>query len=292
VSNKYYGKYRGIVVDNDDSHYGDNELRGRILVQVPSIFHAQHDVLVAAQNIATEQGVTASDEHIKENTPSVWAEPCFPYGGDFVGFNFIPPVGALVWVEFEAGDLNYPIWVGVWTTPSAGVGNIPPEHTGPDKKTIRTDAHWMEFVDTDGAEIFHYKHMVSGIEITLDWKGDATVVVTNDQIINITRDDKQTIGRDKITQITRNRTDNIGKLWNVTTGDKVTEQYGGDWAVTITGNVTITPTGFVKLVAPANQLIHLGAAPDGKVVTTISIDPFTGSPHPMGAEFVLAKNFT
>jgi hypothetical protein len=291
MSNKFYGKYRGVVIENDDAKHPDGERKGRLRVQIPSIFHADAEIIQAAPTTSNKD-VTATDKYIRENTPSVWAEPCFLYGGDFVGFNFIPPVGSLVWIEFEAGDLTFPIWVGVWTTPNVGIGNIPIEHLGPAVKTIRTDAHWMEFVDTDGAEIFHYKHMVSGIEITLDWLGNATVVVTNDQIINITRDDTQTIGRDKITTITRNRTDNIGKLWNVTTGDKVTEQYGGDWAVTITGNVTITPTGFVKLLAPANQLIHLGDAVDGKVVTTISLDPFTGSPHPMGAEFVMAKNFT
>ena len=31
-----------------------------------------------------------------------WAEPCVPYAGDGVGLFAVPPVGANVWVEFEA----------------------------------------------------------------------------------------------------------------------------------------------------------------------------------------------
>jgi hypothetical protein len=46
---------------------------------------------------------------------SEWASPCFPYGGnDDVGMFFVPEEGASVWAEFEGGQVQYPIWVGVW----------------------------------------------------------------------------------------------------------------------------------------------------------------------------------
>jgi cytoskeletal protein CcmA (bactofilin family) len=41
-----------------------------------------------------------------------WANPCVPYAGPAVGFFAIPPIGANVWIEFEAGDPSYPIWSG------------------------------------------------------------------------------------------------------------------------------------------------------------------------------------
>jgi hypothetical protein len=41
-----------------------------------------------------------------------WAMPCAPFAGRKVGFLAIPPVGANVWVEFEGGDPDYPIWSG------------------------------------------------------------------------------------------------------------------------------------------------------------------------------------
>jgi hypothetical protein len=82
-SKKYYGKYAGTVVLNVDP-----EKRGRLSVNVP-------DVL----------GVV----------PSTWAEACVPLAGPTgppMGIYLVPPIGAGVWVEFEHGDPNKPIWVG------------------------------------------------------------------------------------------------------------------------------------------------------------------------------------
>jgi hypothetical protein len=78
--NKFYGKYRGTVVNNVDP-----EQRGRIMALVP-------DVL----------GIT----------PSSWAMPCVPMAGKEQGFFMVPQIGAGVWIEFEQGDPDYPIWVG------------------------------------------------------------------------------------------------------------------------------------------------------------------------------------
>lgn len=77
---RYYGKYRGTVLVNVDP-----EQRGRIMAMVP-------DVL----------GIT----------PSSWALPCVPLAGKAEGTYFVPQIGAAVWIEFEQGDPDYPIWVG------------------------------------------------------------------------------------------------------------------------------------------------------------------------------------
>ncbi len=77
---KFFGKYRGVVVDNQDP-----EMIGRVLAQVP-------DVLGEAT--------------------SSWALPCVPFAGPASGFFCVPAVGAAVWVEFEQGDPDYPIWSG------------------------------------------------------------------------------------------------------------------------------------------------------------------------------------
>jgi uncharacterized protein involved in type VI secretion and phage assembly len=78
----FYGKYRGIVSDNQDPL-----MTGRIKARV--------------------QDALGSDE-------SGWALPCAPFGGSQTGFFAIPIVGAGVWIEFEHGDPDYPIWSGVW----------------------------------------------------------------------------------------------------------------------------------------------------------------------------------
>jgi uncharacterized protein involved in type VI secretion and phage assembly len=80
---KVLGKYRGTVINNVDPL-----MKGRLLVQVPDVLGL---------------------------VPSSWAEPCVPLAGPTgppMGVYLVPPVGAGVWVEFEQGDPNYPIWVG------------------------------------------------------------------------------------------------------------------------------------------------------------------------------------
>lgn len=80
---RYYGKYRGTVLVNIDP-----EQRGRIQVSVPDVLSF---------------------------IPSSWAEPCVPLAGPTgppMGTYFMPPIGAGVWVEFEQGDVERPIWVG------------------------------------------------------------------------------------------------------------------------------------------------------------------------------------
>jgi len=87
VRKRFFGKYRGSVVTNVDP-LG----QGRLVVRVP-------DVL----------GIL----------PSSWALPCVPMAGPMMGTSFVlPPAGSSVWVEFEQGDPQMPIWVGCfWDTP-------------------------------------------------------------------------------------------------------------------------------------------------------------------------------
>jgi len=89
VSGKYLGKYRGMVMNNIDPMQ-----MGRLQVQVPDV-----------------TGLL----------PSSWAMPCAPVAGVQTGMFAIPPIGSGVWVEFEHGDNNYPIWVGCFWGSSAEV---------------------------------------------------------------------------------------------------------------------------------------------------------------------------
>jgi uncharacterized protein involved in type VI secretion and phage assembly len=43
-----------------------------------------------------------------------WALPCAPFGGSSTGFFAVPAEGAGVWIEFEHGDPEYPVWSGCW----------------------------------------------------------------------------------------------------------------------------------------------------------------------------------
>jgi hypothetical protein len=93
---RYYGKYRGLVLNNIDPLQ-----IGRILAQVPDLLG---------------------------ETPSTWAMPCVPAAGIQAGCFIVPPIGSQVWMEFEQGDPDYPIWSGgFWGT----VADVPIFATAP-----------------------------------------------------------------------------------------------------------------------------------------------------------------
>jgi uncharacterized protein involved in type VI secretion and phage assembly len=76
----------------------------------------------------------------------VWAMPCVPYAGDGVGFYAMPPTGTGVWVEFEAGDPSFPIWVGCFWAD----GEIDSSDATPTVKFWKTDRFTLRVDDTVG----------------------------------------------------------------------------------------------------------------------------------------------
>jgi uncharacterized protein involved in type VI secretion and phage assembly len=52
---------------------------------------------------------------------SSWAMPCVPVAGPQMGVYVVPPVSSGVWVEFEGGNPDYPIWSGCFWGSTAEV---------------------------------------------------------------------------------------------------------------------------------------------------------------------------
>jgi uncharacterized protein involved in type VI secretion and phage assembly len=97
IRNRFFGKYRGVVTQVDGPTI-------RVKAKVPAVLADQE---------------------------SGWAMPCVPYAGPQVGIAFLPETGSGVWIEFEGGDVSFPIWVGCyWRT-----GEFPAEAKA-DAKTI------------------------------------------------------------------------------------------------------------------------------------------------------------
>lgn len=86
---KFFGKYRGVVLNNVDPMQ-----QGRIQVQVPDV-----------------TGLP----------PASWAAPCVPVAGLQTGMVALPIPGSGVWVEFEQGDPDHPIWTGCFWGSAAEV---------------------------------------------------------------------------------------------------------------------------------------------------------------------------
>ncbi len=111
----YYGKYRGKVENNIDPLQ-----LGRVQISCPAIL---------------------GDGQMS------WAMPSSPYAGSGVGFFMIPPVGANVWVEFEGGDPDYPIWGGCFW----GTGEVPATPALAEMKVIKTSTATITLNDLPGA---------------------------------------------------------------------------------------------------------------------------------------------
>ncbi len=106
-ADRFYGKYRGLVVDNLDPAQ-----TGRIKAMVPEVLG---------------------------EVPSGWALPCQPFTGTGAGLYAVPQPGAGVWIEFEAGDASRPIWSGGWWA----AGEVPMDErqtpSQPARKILRTE---------------------------------------------------------------------------------------------------------------------------------------------------------
>jgi hypothetical protein len=135
MSQRFFGKYRGTVTDTSDP-----TSKGMLKVRVPSVLGDQ----------------------------AIWAMPCAPYAGASVGFFALPPADSSVWVEFEAGNLNQPIWTGCfwkdneidsadavegvafWKTPGMSLridndaGTVEIETSGGTKITMKSDGITLE----------------------------------------------------------------------------------------------------------------------------------------------------
>lgn len=134
----YYGKYRAKV-----QSVNDPEKRGRIRVLCPKLLG---------------------------NAVSNWCEPCIPvaynYGGDFA----VPKVGETVWVEFEAGDVNRPIYTGGWWAT-----NSTPTKTSYDVET--------RFIEWGGCQIKMSGNKKNGDKATIELTvGNSKIKVVNGNI--------------------------------------------------------------------------------------------------------------
>lgn len=77
---QFFGKYRGTVANNVDPMQ-----MGRLQAIVPDV---------------------------AGSIPTSWALPCLPMTGIQAGVFVVPAIGAAVWIEFEQGNPDYPIWTG------------------------------------------------------------------------------------------------------------------------------------------------------------------------------------
>lgn len=209
---RFFGKYRGKVTDNKDP-LG----LGRIQALVPGVF-----------------GMVTN-----------WALPCAPYAGNQVGFYAIPPIGAVVWIEFEGGDPTYPIWSGCfWQT-----GQVPTEvKTNQDDPSqvkvfkTRVITLWIDDTDQKGQATlkFNDSTVSDSVTITMVWAPTGLTITVQ--------------GSDGTTTITQNSQD---ITTNSTTLGTTTSK---DTTVTAQGGVTVKATNDIALTSDSGKISGTASA--------------------------------
>jgi uncharacterized protein involved in type VI secretion and phage assembly len=149
LKSRYYGKYRGTVTEVDDATL-------RIKAKVPAVLGTQ---------------VTG------------WCTPCVPYAGKNTGLAFLPEVHSGVWIEFEGGDVSYPIWVGgYWRSKEQ-----PADASGKVKAVVTASPLKILFDDNSGSITISDSNQN---QVTLD--SDGIKIVRGDGSITV-QDGKVTI---------------------------------------------------------------------------------------------------
>jgi hypothetical protein len=115
--------------------------------------------------------------------------PCVPYAGPGVGFYAIPPLEANIWVEFEGGDSNYPIWTGCFWEE----GQVPLETPPPGTVVFKTESITLIVSDLPAVVGITLEVLPEGspINIALDSGGvqidiEETTAILSSEAINFT----------------------------------------------------------------------------------------------------------
>jgi uncharacterized protein involved in type VI secretion and phage assembly len=211
---RFFGKYRGIVTENKDP-----KALGRIQAEVPAV------------------------SGMKKN----WANPCTPYAGKDVGFYTIPPVGAKVWIEFEGGNPNFPIWSGCFWQDGevpTEVGNNQDDPSQVKVWKTRVMTMWIDDTDQKGQVVLQFNDPSVSEPVTvkflLDSNGLAITVQGSEDTSKITQkpDLIDTNSKTLSTTSTENTTFTAQKNLTATVTEDATVEASGNAKVTASKSLT------------------------------------------------------
>ncbi|MDD4880659.1 MAG: phage baseplate assembly protein V [Gallionellaceae bacterium] len=231
-----YGKYRGFVTDNSDP-----QRLARVKLSVPALLG---------------EAVTG------------WALPCLPCGGlANQGLFCVPGIGAQVWVEFEGGNLDFPIWTGTFWQQT---GDLPTEaQDPPTTQVLRTGkGHVFLLEDKDDAEEVKLLHS-AGAVLDLDKDGNVELADNNGDKLTLDASNGQVVLEDS----------NGNTLTLSSQGATLEDSNGNKIEMTAAG-VKISSSAMVTL--EGSQVMLGGAGGEPVIKGTSFLTLFATHIHPTG----------
>jgi len=233
-SGRFYGVYRGIVVDNEDP-----EKRGRCRIMLPIL------------------GVS-EEANVPDNYWALPASPGLSVGKSGAhGVYFPADVGDQVWVMFERGSRDRPIYLGGWLPDNqfSGTDLIDDKAL---KKGMRTSTgHYIRLDDSNNSITIAQgdgSGGVSGAQVALTENGEALIsndkgshVFLSGEETNIVNSDGSliSVGQDEVKLITKS-----GTVFTLK-GGNVTIIAAKDITMKAGGKITLDAAGVD--IGPSNQ---------------------------------------
>jgi len=154
----YYGSYRGEVVGNEDpDQAGQPDPFGRLKLVIPSV---------------------DGDSRLTERI----AWPRTPVAGPGYGFKSLPPVGGYVWVEFERGRVDLPVWTGGWFAENDLPDDLKPTEA---HGWFTPAGHQILMDEQTGQEFIRIKHKDGTTLIELDSQGNIFITNNTGKKVNV-----------------------------------------------------------------------------------------------------------
>ncbi len=219
------GIHRAFVVDrNDNSEISDTPNRGRIKVKIPFL---------------TDQENDGEEYHF-------WCDYCGPSHQFFS----IPAVGTLVYVMFNGGNPEQPVWIGAVNT--TNLSKDPPQRFRRDEPDVSgyesLGGHFLEFDDISGEKHIRLEDSNANFILMDTEAGDLEVFFANDERRTIGNDRTTDIGNDDFLTVGGDRVQTITGDWdNIVTGDyKATVTSNIDFKATLSADFEGTATASLK----------------------------------------------
>lgn len=231
-----FGKYRGFVTDNADP----NQL-ARVRLRVPALLGS------------AETG---------------WALPCLPCGGlAGQGLFSVPAVGAQVWVEFEGGNLDFPIWSGTfWQQPGDAPSAVQDQPTSQLWRSGK--GHLLLLEDKDDAETVALQH-AGGAALTLDAAGNTELTDSHGARLTLNAENEQAVLEDA-----------NGNVLTLSSQGATLEDGNGNRIEMSAGGVSVSTRA--KITLEGSQVLLGGAGGEPVIKGSSFLSLFATHVHPTG----------